>query len=201
MKKMLLCIGLLLVYLFSLAQYKVSFVVNKLPAYHKASNKIYLVGNFNNWNPHDEKLQLKNINGRPGITIELSRGMYEYKFTEGSWETAESLEEGATSPNRKLVIDSDTSINVEIQNWADHFPKKERISTATKNVHIVDNSFYIPQLDRHRRVWIYLPENYSSLKKKYPVLYMQDGQNVFDDATSTYGEWGVDEALDSLGKQ
>jgi predicted alpha/beta superfamily hydrolase len=201
MKKMLLCIGLLLVYLFSLAQYKVSFVVNKLPAYHKASNKIYLVGNFNNWNPHDEKLQLKNINGRPGITIELSRGMYEYKFTEGSWETAESLEEGAPSPNRKLVIDSDTSINVEIQNWADHFPKKERISTATNNVHIVDNSFYIPQLDRHRRVWIYLPENYSSSKKKYPVLYMQDGQNVFDDATSAYGEWGVDEALDSLGKQ
>jgi predicted alpha/beta superfamily hydrolase len=33
------------------------------------------------------------------------------------------------------------------------------------------------------------------------VLYMQDGQNVFDEATSAYGEWGVDEALDSLGTQ
>ena len=30
---------------------------------------------------------------------------------------------------------------------------------------------------------------------------MHDGQNVFDDATSAYGEWGVDEALDSLGKK
>jgi predicted alpha/beta superfamily hydrolase len=201
MKKMLFCIGLLLVHLFSLAQYKVSFVVNKLPAYHKPSNKIYLVGNFNNWNPHDEKLQLKIINGRPGITIELSRGMHEYKFTEGSWETVESLEEGVSTQNHTLVVESDTTINVEIQHWADHFSKKERISTASKNVHIVDNSFYIPQLDRHRRVWIYLPDNYSSSKKKYPVLYMQDGQNVFDDATSAYGEWGVDEALDSLGKQ
>jgi predicted alpha/beta superfamily hydrolase len=32
----------------------------------------------------------------------------------------------------------------------------------------------------------------------YPVLYMHDGQNVFDDSTSYAGEWGVDEALDSL---
>jgi len=201
MKKMLLCIGLLLVHLFSLAQYKVSFVINKLPAYHDASNKIYLVGNFNNWNPHDEKLQLKTINGRPGITIELSRGMHQYKFTEGSWDTVESLDDGVSSQNHALVVESDTIINVEIQHWADHFPKKDRVSTASKNVHIVDNSFYIPQLDRHRRVWIYLPDSYSSSKKKYPVLYMQDGQNVFDDATSAYGEWGVDEALDSLGKQ
>jgi predicted alpha/beta superfamily hydrolase len=28
---------------------------------------------------------------------------------------------------------------------------------------------------------------------------MHDGQNVFDEATSAYGEWGVDEALDTLG--
>ncbi|MBL0146803.1 MAG: alpha/beta hydrolase [Chitinophagaceae bacterium] len=34
--------------------------------------------------------------------------------------------------------------------------------------------------------------------KKYPVLYMHDGQNVFDEYTSGFGEWGVDECLDSL---
>src|SRR6187551_581469 len=120
MKKMLLCIGLLLVHLFSLAQYKVSFVVNKLPTYHNPSNKIYLVGNFNNWNPHDEKLQLKTINGRLGITIELSRGMHQYKFTEGSWDTVESLDDGVSTQNHTLVVESDTTINVEIQHWADH---------------------------------------------------------------------------------
>src|SRR5215213_8711392 len=200
MKKILLCIGLALVHLLSLAQYKVSFIINKLPAYHKSSDKIYLVGNFNNWNPHDDKLQLKNINGKPGITIELARGMHEYKFTEGGWQSAESLVQVFPTPNRTLVVERDTTITVEIQHWADHFPKKDRLSTASKNVHIVDNSFYMPQLDRHRRIWIYLPASYNLSTKKYPVLYMQDGQNVFDDATSAYGEWGVDEALDSLGK-
>jgi predicted alpha/beta superfamily hydrolase len=201
MKKTLLCIELLLISLFSLAQYKVSFVVQKLPAYHKSSDKIYLVGNFNNWNPRDEKFVLKTINGRPGITIELAKGMYEYKFTEGSWESVESLDKGFPNQNRNIVVESDTTINVDVEQWADHFPKKEKTSTASKNVHIVENSFYIPQLDRHRRVWIYLPESYDASKKKYPVLYMHDGQNVFDEATSAYGEWGVDEALDSLGKQ
>ena len=38
-------------------------------------------------------------------------------------------------------------------------------------------------------------------KKNYPVLYMHDGQNIFDEASSAYGEWGVDEALDSLSPQ
>jgi predicted alpha/beta superfamily hydrolase len=199
MKKVILCIELLLIGLISLAQYKVTFVVDRLPPYQKLSDKIYLVGSFNNWNPHDEKLQMRITNAKPGITIELAKGMYEYKFTEGSWENVESRDKGFPTANRNLIVDGDTTIHIEIEHWADHFPKKEKASTASRNVHIVDESFYIPQLDRHRRVWIYLPESYSTSKKKYPVLYMHDGQNVFDEATSAYGEWGVDEALDTLG--
>jgi len=179
----------------------VSFIINRLPSYHISTNKVYLVGNFNNWNPHDDKLQLKTIHGKPGITIELQKGMYEYKFTEGSWENVETAEKGVPNGNRRVVVESDTTINVEIDEWADHFPKKEKHSTASKNVHIVDESFYIPQLDRHRRVWIYLPVGYDGSKKKYPVLYMHDGQNVFDEATSAFGEWGVDETLDTVGGQ
>jgi metallo-beta-lactamase class B len=47
-------------------------------------------------------------------------------------------------------------------------------------------------------VWIYLPPDYATSDKTYPVLYMHDGQNVFDAATSYAGEWGIDETLDSL---
>jgi predicted alpha/beta superfamily hydrolase len=79
--------------------------------------------------------------------------------------------------------------------------KKPKDSTASRNVHIVDTAFFIPQLDRYRRIWIYLPPSYSQTRKKYPVLYMQDGQNIFDNATSFSGEWGVDEAIDSMSAQ
>jgi metallo-beta-lactamase class B len=62
----------------------------------------------------------------------------------------------------------------------------------------VIDSVDMPQLGRTRRLWVYLPPDYATSKRRYPVLYMHDGQNVFDDATSYAGEWGVDETLDSL---
>lgn len=74
-------------------------------------------------------------------------------------------------------------------------------STANARVKVLDTAFYMPQLKRHRRIWVCLPQNYHTAKAKYPVLYLQDGQNVFDAATSFSGEWGVDEAMDSLGAQ
>ena len=73
-----------------------------------------------------------------------------------------------------------------------------KVSTANKNVQVVDTSFFMPQLNRHRRIWIYLPEGYINSKKKYPVIYVHDGQNVFDNKTAFAGEWGVDEAMDTL---
>ena len=57
----------------------------------------------------------------------------------------------------------------------------------------------MPQLSRHRRIWVYLPESYAASRKKYAVLYMHDGQNLFDDKTAYAGEWGIDETLDTLG--
>ena len=110
----------------------------------------------------------------------------------------ETASAGTAIANRQLVLQSDTVIEVAIQHWADHFPPLASRHTAGKNVQVLDSSFFLPQLGRSRRIWIYLPEEYNSTRKKYPVLYMHDGQNVFDAATSFSGEWGVDEALDSL---
>jgi enterochelin esterase-like enzyme len=50
-----------------------------------------------------------------------------------------------------------------------------------------------------RRVVVWLPPNYSSHGPKYAVLYMHDGQNLFDKATAGYGmEWEIDEHLSQL---
>ncbi|SEO91959.1 alpha-glucosidase [Flavobacterium sp. CF108] len=72
-------------------------------------------------------------------------------------------------------------------------------STASKNV----STFEIdaPQLKTKKKIWIYLPENYSASAKKYSVIYMHDAQNLFDAKTSYVGEWNVDEKLDSLKAQ
>jgi len=58
-------------------------------------------------------------------------------------------------------------------------------------------------LGNRRDVLVYLPRGYRRFsRRRYPVLYLQDGQNVFDAATSFSGvEWGVDEAAERLIKE
>src|SRR3712207_9501761 len=77
-------------------------------------------------------------------------------------------------------------------------PPRSTLFPYTTLFRSLDTAFAMPQLGRTRRVWIYLPPDYATSDRRYPVLYMHDGQNVFDDSTSYAGEWGVDEALDSL---
>ena len=69
-------------------------------------------------------------------------------------------------------------------------------STASKQV----TTFTIaaPQLGTIKTIWVYLPKNYQNSEKRFPVVYMHDAQNLFDDKTSYVGEWKVDEYLDSL---
>lgn len=75
----------------------------------------------------------------------------------------------------------------------------ERASTAQPNVHVLP-PLRMPELDRERTLRIYLPPGYETSRKRYPVLYMQDGQNLFDAATAPFGEWRVDETLNELAR-
>ena len=73
-----------------------------------------------------------------------------------------------------------------------------RPSTALPNVHVLVPALEMPGLDRSRTLRVYLPPGYARASRRYPVIYMHDGQNLFDDATAYAGEWGVDETLDAL---
>lgn len=55
-----------------------------------------------------------------------------------------------------------------------------------------------PQLQNGRDIIVYLPPSYEVSQKRYPVLYMHDGYNLFDEATSYIGEWQVDETMEQL---
>lgn len=183
------------------AQYSVQIKLQPLSG--KASaDEVYLAGNFNGWNPRDETFRLrKDEKGNLSLLLKnIPAGDYEYKFTRGGWETVETDANGQNIGNRTLRLSSDTTIAVNIAGWSTgvNVAKKE---TASANVRIIDTAFYIPQLKRSRRIWVYLPADYSTGTKKYPVLYMHDGQNLFNEATSYAGEWGVDETLDSMKKK
>lgn len=184
---------------FLTAQTPVRLEVKSLPGYHPSGSQIYLAGSFNGWNPADDRFRFqRDPEGNYFLEIRLDPGRYEYKITRGGWDKVECKKDGTGIENRILTVGLEKAkIEQFIEEWQDRHPAKPRVSTAGKNVQIIDTAFFIPQLKRVRRIWIYLPPGYHSSGKKYPVLYMHDGQNVFDDATSYAGEWGVDEFLDS----
>lgn len=183
------------------AQYTLRIVITKVAT--KAEDDIYLAGAFNNWDPYDLNHKFKPF-GRTRKAIVLYNipaGKFEFKCTRAGWARVETASNGADIENRSIDLHSDSSINIEIAGWKDDFPDKPKASTASSNVKIIDTAFNMPQLGRHRRIWIYLPASYQTLKSKsYPVLYMHDGQNLFNEQTAPFGEWGVDECLDSLQK-
>jgi predicted alpha/beta superfamily hydrolase len=187
---------------FSVAsQQKIRIEINSLPANNPASSSIFIAGSFNSWNPQNKDFRFQKNEKGYFLELTLNAGSYEYKITRGGWDKVECTKEGKDLGNRTLKVDADANVEVAIQGWKDLFASSTQPgkSTANKNVRIIDTAFFIPQLNRTRRVWVYLPPSYNSSTRKYPVLYMHDGQNVFDNATSFAGEWGVDEAIDTLG--
>jgi predicted alpha/beta superfamily hydrolase len=184
----------------AVGQHVVNIRTSSLPAYTGKNDSLFVAGSFNNWNAHSTShVMQRDDAGGYHIVLELMPGEYEFKITRGSWDNVESGNNAFPVENHSVHVKSDTTVSVAISEWADHFPKKPKPSTANNHVKIIAKSFYMPQLDRHRRVWIYLPASYAHSKKNYPVLWMHDGQNVFEDSSSFSGEWGVDEALDTLG--
>ncbi len=55
-----------------------------------------------------------------------------------------------------------------------------------------------PQLRNYRDVMIALPPSYDTSTSQYPVVYMQDGQNLFDPATAFAGDWQLTSVLADL---
>jgi predicted alpha/beta superfamily hydrolase len=185
-----------------LAQHRLRIEITGKPAQH-ASDSLFLVGSFNGWNPGLPQYAFHaNSEGKQSIELaEMPTGIYEFKITRGRWDKAECAADGSALLNRIFRFRSDTTIRVTIAGWTDDFPQRPPVTSRSKNVMEADSAFYMPQLNRSRRIWLYLPESYATSSRRYPVLYMHDGQNLFDVMKASFGEWGVDEWMDSLSQR
>ncbi|WP_162910604.1 alpha/beta hydrolase-fold protein [Hymenobacter oligotrophus] len=190
------------------AQAQTTLQLTSVPANTPAGAKLYVAGSFNNWNPASADWQLQpGAAGRYQITLPAAvSGAVEFKFTRGSWQTVESDAQFADVPNRRLTIGAGpTTIDLQVLGWKDlgtNAPAPCQSTAMQPQVRVISNEFDMPQLGRKRRVWVYLPTDYATNpQQRYPVLYLHDGQNVFDKCTSFSGEWGVDEALGKLEQQ
>lgn len=160
---------------------------------------IFITGNFNKWNPKDAKFRLEKLNENNyyiNISDELLSDDIEYKFTKGGWENVEIDRYDNITPNRKIKKQQQKAQD-SVQKWRLNWgPFKKEFFPI---VELVDDEFYIPQLDRSRKVWALLPYDYYTSEKNYPVLYLQDAQNLFNEG-SEYGNWEIDKKLALLAE-
>ena len=164
---------------------------------------VYITGNsaeLGNWNASLFPLTKINDSTWSRIFEFQDSASIQYKFTRGSWQSEALTPEGKIPPNYNLTIINDTVVAIHIYKWINVNSDQKISGQITGTVEYFRNMKGKGIKPRDIIVW--LPPSYKSAKtKRYPVLYMQDGQNLFDPKTSSYGiDWQLDEAADSLIK-
>ncbi len=124
---------------------------------------------------------------------------FEYKFTLGSWDREAVTYAGVAPPNHTLTTTRDTTVSHEIFDWKKDV--RTYIADPAGSGVLGRLVYWMDVPSQHlgptRNVEIWLPPGYdSSITARYPVLYMSDGQNLFDPRIANTGvDWGVDEAI------
>ncbi|MCR9014085.1 alpha/beta hydrolase [Aquiflexum gelatinilyticum] len=156
---------------------------------------VYLSGNFNQWITQDRKYQMsKQAKGKYTFTFPADFSYPEeliYKFTKGDWSEVEIDKFENKTPNRHSKKRSGIQkehVSKWRQNWLPYRPSQ------LPQVHLISEEFEIPQLNKTRKVWALLPHDYNTSEETYPVLYLQDAQNLFNEK-SPFGNWQIDKKL------
>ncbi len=162
---------------------------------HDDLRPIYISGNFNNWQTQDEQFKMTKQEDDSYHFIFPSNFNYPeellYKFTKGDWSEVEIDSFGNRTENRSTRKHSGIQVeHVELwrKNW---LPFKQ---IYLPQVLLISDEFEIPQLNKTRKIWALLPHDYDDSDEAYPVMYLQDAQNLFNE-NAEFGNWEIDKKL------
>jgi hypothetical protein len=156
---------------------------------------VYISGNFNQWITQDSKYRMDKVgNGLYHYVFPENFTYPEpmlYKFTRGDWSEVEIDQYGNRTENRVSHLKKGIQ-REHVHKWRHNWlPFKSKF---LPEVHLISQEFEIPQLNKKRKVWALLPHDYHQTNERYPVMYLQDAQNLFNEQ-SAYGNWEIDKKL------
>ncbi|MBD2756466.1 alpha/beta hydrolase [Spirosoma validum] len=156
---------------------------------------VFVSGNFCDWLPDLEVFQMRPT-GPGQYEYEFSKELnlpeqLEYKYTRGGWDHVELDASGESVANRTVVRTVDVK-REHVPHWR-WFGMPFNPAFLPK-IGLLGDTFDVPMLDRMRRVHVLLPHDYDHTDKRYPVLYLHDGQNLFGGG-SGYGSWEIDQKM------
>jgi alpha-amylase/alpha-mannosidase (GH57 family) len=127
---------------------KVTFVVT-LPNNTPSSDNIYIVGNFNEWDPG--QLTMSREGNKATFILETEVGKrLEYKYTRGNWDTVEKDENGEEIPNRVVIVeDIEQTQNDTVASWRDIPPQStEENAPEVKNINENEVESFLAKIPR-----------------------------------------------------
>lgn len=187
------------------------------------SSPIFMPNSHNGWNPSDPKVQLtaqsdmrwRLVFEKPTLDSRIA-----FKFARGSWDNVESTADFKDVDNRMLpMVDISNLkpgekpvIELEIVAWKDQAPGGAAASADNRYRTITVGAGRLERLEvvggggpgltgLSRDALVWLPPGYDAPENKsrtYPVLYMADGQNLFQKHAGVPAEWSVDETAGRL---
>ena len=156
---------------------------------------IYISGNFNSWRTQDKEFLMEKT-GNNSYCYKFKPDFdypdeLLYKFTKGDWSEVEIDTYGNRTENRSTRNHSGVQ-NEYVPRWRRNWlPFKQ---SFLPQVLLISDEFEIPQLNKTRKIWALLPHDYDATKERYPVMYLQDAQNLFNE-DSKFGNWQIDKKL------
>ncbi len=169
----------------------------------KDERPVFLTGDFCNWNPSNPDYLLEKVDdGKFRIAKEQLPDVQEnsqYKYTKGGWDHVE-LDVYGNSPKNRIFDFEKAQETDFVPLWRQNGYTPFYKSTMPV-VEVFSEAFEIPQLKRKRKITVLLPQDYyQNTEISYPVLYMNDAQNLFGKG-SAYGNWEIDKRISLLKKQ
>ena len=164
---------------------------------------VYLAGNFCDWYPDLTEFEMEKVGkGKYKFSFSPEKSLpetIEYKYTRGGWDFVE-LDSYGNAPANRVVSKKQGSVKDFVPFWRQD-GSTASVTKLMPKVQVVSESFKIPQLGTTRAIHVLLPNDYDqNTNKHYPVLYMQDAQNLYGGG-SDYGNWEIDKRLSLLAKQ
>lgn len=156
---------------------------------------VYIAGNFNEWKTQDDQYLMEKVgNGIYHYVFPKDFDFPEptlYKFARGDWSEVEIDKFGNKTQNRQ-TLQKKGVVKEHVFKWRRNWlPFKPNF---LPEVHLISEEFEIPQLNKKRKVWALLPHDYHESTEHYPVMYLQDAQNLFHEK-SPFGNWEIDKKL------
>jgi predicted alpha/beta superfamily hydrolase len=175
---------------------------------------IVMPGTHNNWNPGDPERRLGRVNGNTW-TIDLPKpevDAIEFKFALGSWDYVELDDAGNQIENRAIApndIAETAELRFVVPRFATPAPRDSRdftdrsrpldVTGRVERLAVFGGAGMANDAAFERDLLVWLPDAYDADRDPgYPVVFLLDGQNVFERPPGIPGEWHADETATAL---